>query len=102
MKITIHREIISEAPAAPGMWTLTIERDLPAVPVESTWIELAPDWTAAQVRNCTYMADGSVLIQLRVKRTNSPTGLAEEHDLADKYGWQWLTIEPPRIGRLEE
>jgi hypothetical protein len=92
--VTIRYEVIASSPAQPGIWTLTTDRELPAPPHAGDWIELAPGWASVKVKDVTFMADGRLLADLLVARTDNPSIIAEHHRLADEHGWEWIGKPP--------
>ena len=73
---------------------MDVKREYPAVPRPGDWIELAEGWASQPVRNTTYMADGSIYVELEPTTTDNPDIIAEELGLCRDYDWDWLGGKP--------
>jgi hypothetical protein len=96
VKVILQQNIYSEYPAEPGRWCMRTERELPAVPSEGDYVELTDGWSSVKVRSTTFMADGSVIVNLEPTKTDNPDSITAHHWLVDEYDWEWLGARPAR------
>lgn len=100
--VIVRRHLYVSAPAPVGIYCMETTRSVHGVPYPGTWIELADGWASEQVRDCTFLERGTVLIELANVKTDNPALIAEDHKLVDEHRWRWVGPPPERPAVTEE
>jgi hypothetical protein len=96
VKVILQQYLHTRHPAEPGRWCMRAERELPAIPRQSDWVELADGWVSAPVKGTTFMANGEVIVTLERTTTDSSEIVRGRHRLVDESDWEWLGEQPAR------
>jgi len=94
--VIVRRHLYVSAPAPAGIYCMETVRSVHAVPRPGDFIELADGWSAEQVKDCTFLERGNVIIELLPVKTDDPARIAEDYRLVDDHRWRWAGASPGR------